>query len=1185
MNQRLRKGRVQTPGFKAVQAIQPAGLPGSTYVRPVERRDAGRDLYAIAEAFGGLSSSLSQLNDSRIRAAKAAEVEARGEARAIRADQREADTAARETARDAKAAATMADEQNKKIAGQMPWETFTLPQLQQVITQNDTPNGNPFALEMAATVMGKKAGVDFSNTLTDIYADYDPSSGQTVRQYLEGKSLEWLNENYNDLTSPQNRLARQGAWSVIDTHIKTLEDKEVGFQKNQKKEVYQQGLDAEAGNIIVDGKNKNIAPRTIAAEFLTSWSTFRKESTGDRANPEFIGVDANTPFKNAVQGVAESGDVELTLELLNTQVPGMRASLLKDPEHQKWAEETKAKAIAVSTEKVRNDAYASRANMQFLASKGELNDQIIKASVDSGVIKPAEAEDLMVKSRVAKSQAIAKAQAEAEKTKAEAASLTARDAITAGNLEIATTGGGLSGIQERTIPAKDGSGTTTVSVKDQLDDTTAAWEKQHSLKVEEVRASQGPEAAAEYDINSKIDFYGSNYQLENKQWKALFDNVAAGTSLQRWIGSGGKDVPPDVKLAFETYHKLAEKDPSIAAAYAKDEKTRTILEAYHIAQTRANAFEGGGVSTPEQAMGQALDIANRITNYPDTVKGIFWNDSAVRKMESKISGTGSSMFGMAFKGVVPADLTAEAKKLADFYARSGMKEDDAIARAVEVVKADYIQVNADWTGGGYLVNAKGIGDKEGFAEFLNLEIPRKLSGARGGPNDPALDAEDYIPVRVGDKWMLKAAKGNAILTNRRGEPVLITPADYNRYKDGEMWKTIKEAEDRANGKKGFWESVWNGLTNAEDRNRFWAQKEKWQKMKEQEALWEKQRIDREGGDGSNTSMTRPADLLSSLAKEGRTAAVEGLDPKTYDVASMDSGGFGSTTFLPGSSITQDNLASIVIIAESSGDPTAVSPTGDHFGLMQLGVDTGAVDAAKALGMADYVSADRETRIDMLMNPITNRKLGTQYLGMMLDKYDNKVEDALVAYNWGPGNADKWINGGRKWTDLPEETRGYVTKIMSKYTPVEASGGGFDKGQYTTGQYGTKVQYINSSATRNRPVTPTLEAKLDFAVAKVFGQGYTVKVFSGGQPKKGSGGARTGSTRHDDHGHGGRAADVYVYDPNGNKVRDRKMLLRLKAVWLSNGLGSVGTFMSDYGMHLDEITKSQLGAGQSLTWQY
>lgn len=139
------------------------------------------------------------------------------------------------------------------------------------------------------------------------------------------------------------------------------------------------------------------------------------------------------------------------------------------------------------------------------------------------------------------------------------------------------------------------------------------------------------------------------------------------------------------------------------------------------------------------------------------------------------------------------------------------------------------------------------------------------------------------------------------------------------------------------------------------------------------------------------------------------------------------------------------------------------------------------------------------------------------------------------------------------------------------------------------------RYANEGAKRNLPVTPTLATKMKDAVSRVFGEGYTIEVFSGGQTPPGKkvrtlvGYSRgyTGSRRHGvgPDGMGGRAADVYIYGPDGKKVRDPKKLKKLGQFWKDNGYGSVGMFMKDFGIHLDEFTEDQLKPGESLAWSY
>jgi hypothetical protein len=126
-----------------------------------------------------------------------------------------------------------------------------------------------------------------------------------------------------------------------------------------------------------------------------------------------------------------------------------------------------------------------------------------------------------------------------------------------------------------------------------------------------------------------------------------------------------------------------------------------------------------------------------------------------------------------------------------------------------------------------------------------------------------------------------------------------------------------------------------------------------------------------------------------------------------------------------------------------------------------------------------------------------------------------------------------------------------------------------------------INYRNQQATRNLDLTNELENKISTAVSTVFGPGYSVQVFSGGQPKKGSSGRRTGSIRHDQ----GKAADVYIVGPDGKRVTDTDTLDKLKQYWLANDMGSVGTYMRGAGMHLDEWTKEELLAGMGQSWRY
>jgi hypothetical protein len=58
----------------------------------------------------------------------------------------------------------------------------------------------------------------------------------------------------------------------------------------------------------------------------------------------------------------------------------------------------------------------------------------------------------------------------------------------------------------------------------------------------------------------------------------------------------------------------------------------------------------------------------------------------------------------------------------------------------------------------------------------------------------------------------------------------------------------------------------------------------------------------------------------------------------------------------------------------------------------------------------------------------NRQLGRAYLAHLYRRYGNWA-DAVAAYNWGPGNLDGWIAGGRMPLDLPLEVERYRDRAL------------------------------------------------------------------------------------------------------------------------------------------------------------
>ncbi len=125
------------------------------------------------------------------------------------------------------------------------------------------------------------------------------------------------------------------------------------------------------------------------------------------------------------------------------------------------------------------------------------------------------------------------------------------------------------------------------------------------------------------------------------------------------------------------------------------------------------------------------------------------------------------------------------------------------------------------------------------------------------------------------------------------------------------------------------------------------------------------------------------------------------------------------------------LVAGLIRQESAWDRRIVSSAG-AVGLMQLMPAT-AREVAGSLGVTLGPGA--------LEDPEVNIRLGTTYLRSMLQRFDGRVEDALAAYNAGPGRMNQWrANAYYRDRDvfmehIPfQETRGYV-RTVQQYTRI------------------------------------------------------------------------------------------------------------------------------------------------------
>lgn len=154
-------------------------------------------------------------------------------------------------------------------------------------------------------------------------------------------------------------------------------------------------------------------------------------------------------------------------------------------------------------------------------------------------------------------------------------------------------------------------------------------------------------------------------------------------------------------------------------------------------------------------------------------------------------------------------------------------------------------------------------------------------------------------------------------------------------------------------------------------------------------------------------------------------------------------------FPAGIANVEPELALAVMRQESAFDTHAVSGAGAR-GLMQL-IGSTAQSVAKALKLP--YDRDRLTR-----DPDYNVRLGTRYLGELIDRFGGSYVMAVAAYNAGPARVRSWSkNGGdpRKgaldvidWIEMIplSETRDYVQRVIENLEIYRARNSGAPIGE-------------------------------------------------------------------------------------------------------------------------------------------
>lgn len=172
----------------------------------------------------------------------------------------------------------------------------------------------------------------------------------------------------------------------------------------------------------------------------------------------------------------------------------------------------------------------------------------------------------------------------------------------------------------------------------------------------------------------------------------------------------------------------------------------------------------------------------------------------------------------------------------------------------------------------------------------------------------------------------------------------------------------------------------------------------------------------------------PMGGLGAMAPQGAPQMPPQMPPAQ---PGMPEGGIGQLDFAPAQMAAGgivgyaegdkiENLISEILYRESRGRDFAedgtplTSPKGARYAMQVM------PDTARDPGFGVTPAKDD--------SPEEYNRVGREYAKAMYDRYGGDERAVMVAYNAGPGVADKWLESGKRMDVLPKETREYIAGV-------------------------------------------------------------------------------------------------------------------------------------------------------------
>ena len=508
-------------------ALQPAAIPGSTYVRPVQR-EAGSNMRALAAALGSLNGALSTFAQKREREEKDPN----------------------------------SDLNREWIAKR---QLMTAEQLREE-AKLGTADGIRAREDALNMLLGEKANSEFRTRWLEFYnTEFDQSLGDASGSYKA------LREEY--AANLPNDISRANFYRLTENHYQSWMEEDtkakVGFVKEQ------------ISTAVVDSFRTAVedlgdAPATDKAQAIFA------RSAANRDFLEMSGQEQNDTIYALAAEYALKGDRDLVRALLTGQRTGADGkplpALSSIPKYATDSLKLIEQAEGVWEKNVKENAFPQMVEIAGMVRGGKFTLAEAEKWRGMGIYTDEELAALVSRStntRLAEQEAFAADDAKREQRQQ---SNLAEHQATVQAFTLLTRYGGVTKIKDIDVIAREGDGYRTVSRDTLIEGAVGMFEDQMAeTEAALVERGASPEQAAATVQRQRLAFYSAN-KLDNEEWKDTLNGIAMRATPEVLLERGA--VGEEMLAQANLYRELKASNPAYLNTLLTDPTSKLFLETF-----------------------------------------------------------------------------------------------------------------------------------------------------------------------------------------------------------------------------------------------------------------------------------------------------------------------------------------------------------------------------------------------------------------------------------------------------------------------------------------------------------------------------------------------------------------------------------------------------------------------------